>query len=229
MQWNTRGRKGYKRRARFENAWGANPICRTVVEGAWVSAVGNDLGERLSDCGKRVCSWGRGHMRGEERDLLKLQQRMAVLRTARGNREIAEFGRVQREFLYLAKNQSDRWRQRAKELWYSGGDSNSRFFHNSINQRRGRNAIRGVRDGGGQLVTDEHGMGKVFVDYFTQLFAESAGDGRGFLNCIDRRVSEVQNGILLREADTDPDQDNDLEAQVDDPLIFMERISYAIQ
>nr|GMC99843.1 uncharacterized protein LOC109152193 [Ipomoea batatas] len=194
------GRRGYKRRPRFENAWGSNPMCKVAVEAAWQGAVGGDLGERLADCGKRVWSWGCRQMRGDEGELQKLRNKMAELRTARSDRAISEFGRVQREYLLLIKNQSDCWRQSAKELLYSSGDSNSRFFHNSMNTRRRRNAIRGVRDGVGQWITDENGMGQVFVDYFANLFTATAGDGRGALSCVERRVSEIQNEGLLRES-----------------------------
>ncbi|XP_031124288.1 uncharacterized protein LOC116026999 [Ipomoea triloba] len=200
---NSIGRRWYPRRPRFENSWGNDPRCREVVGAAWAWVDGADIGEKLLKCGKEVWQWGRKQVQGEVRALKHCKERMASLQNERGERGVREFGEVQREYLSLVQNQSDRWRQRAKELWYSGGDSNSHFFHNSVNGRWRRNAIRGVRDETGVLVTEVERMGGIFVNYFADLFTAKGGECKGVLEGLERRVTADQNNSLLREVTHD--------------------------
>ncbi|XP_031090908.1 uncharacterized protein LOC115995902 [Ipomoea triloba] len=116
LKLNARGKRDFRRLPRFENAWGNHPLCRDVVSELWLRAVGDDLGDRLRDCGRRVWRWGRGQANKEGRELAECKERMGRLRTARGEGEIREFGEVQRHYLSLMQNQSDRFCQRAKEL-----------------------------------------------------------------------------------------------------------------
>ncbi|KAJ9535485.1 hypothetical protein OSB04_un001384 [Centaurea solstitialis] len=51
--------------------------------------------------------------------------------------------------------------QRAKVRWLNEGDSNTRFFHNAVKERRGRNFIRSVSDIHGNFTKED-----VFVAHF---------------------------------------------------------------
>ncbi|XP_031120324.1 uncharacterized protein LOC116023464 [Ipomoea triloba] len=84
--------------------------------------MGSPIGVRVKQCGGEVWGWGRRRVRGEIESLKRCQLRMADLRDLGDERSVREFGEVQNQYLNLVKGQSDRWRQRAKELWYVGGD-----------------------------------------------------------------------------------------------------------
>nr|GMD29176.1 uncharacterized protein LOC109162266 [Ipomoea batatas] len=68
---------------------------------------------------------------------------------------------------------------------------------NSVNGRRRKNFIRGVRNSDGVMVSDEQGMGGVVLQYFDNLFQTVEGDGRLALECLESKVTDAQNAGLL--------------------------------
>lgn len=50
----------------------------------------------------------------------------------------------------------------------------------------------------GERDTNEEGMAGIMVNYFTTLFTSAEGDARPALECLDRRISDVQNAELTR-------------------------------
>nr|GMD82583.1 uncharacterized protein LOC109152193 [Ipomoea batatas] len=185
-----------RRRPRYENGWGRHPDCRRVVEGVWAALQGRSVGERLIECGRQVWRWGSGVNRAEGVELRHCESRLESLRGRRDERGLREFGRAQRRYMLLLQNTSDKWKQRAKELWFRGGDQNSRFFHNSVNRRRRRNMIVGLREPGGALVREEAQKGGIMVRYFTNLFSPNEGEAGPALENLERRVTADQNAYL---------------------------------
>nr|GMC95566.1 uncharacterized protein LOC109152193 [Ipomoea batatas] len=72
-----------RRRPRYENTWGRHPDCRMVVEEAWQSTVGRNLGERVAECGRRVWEWGSRVNRAEGVELRQCEFQMKNLRGRR--------------------------------------------------------------------------------------------------------------------------------------------------
>ncbi|KAJ9535674.1 hypothetical protein OSB04_un001171 [Centaurea solstitialis] len=56
-------------------------------------------------------------------------------------------------------------RQRAKVTWLREGDINTRFFHNAVKEKRGRNVIRAIQDSDGNFVFDDD-VSTVLVNHF---------------------------------------------------------------
>lgn len=52
-------------------------------------------------------------------------------------------------------------------------------------------------------MVDERGMGSVVMRYFDHLFTTREGDGIPLLECLERRVSDEQNEMLLRDISHD--------------------------
>ncbi|XP_031107295.1 uncharacterized protein LOC116011981 [Ipomoea triloba] len=192
-------RTSYVRRPRYENAWGKLPECKGIVERVWHQFSSLSIGDKLGLCGKEIWGWGRGRNKGELGELNWCRNRLIVLRRRSDDAGAREFILVQKRYLSLVQSQSDRWRQRAKELWYEGGDSNTRFFHSSVNGRRRRNRINALRNSNGTLVSDEEGKANIMVDYFQNLFHTEERDDWPVLACVRNRVSSCQNDILLRK------------------------------
>lgn len=122
-----------RRRPRYENGWGRHPDCRNIVAGAWRVSQGRNVVERLAECGRQVWQWGSRINRAEGVEIRHCEARLGTLRGRRDELGVREFGPTQRRYMMLLQNNSDKWKQRAKELWLTGGDQNSRFFHMSAN------------------------------------------------------------------------------------------------
>ena len=59
-----------------------------------------------------------------------------------------------------------KWRQRAKEIWLSQGDKNSKYFHTCASQRRRANNIVAITDEGGSLHSTTKEIEEAFLNYF---------------------------------------------------------------
>ncbi|XP_031099235.1 uncharacterized protein LOC116003486 isoform X2 [Ipomoea triloba] len=165
LQLHSLGRKSFVRGLRYENSWGKLDECKGIVEGFWSRTSSVPIGTQLGQCGRAVWSWGRGRRKNESESLQYCQRHLTTLRNLSDEESVREFGDAQRQYMTLVQNQSDRYRQRAKEMWYVGGDSNTRFFHNSVNCRRKKNHIHSLRNSRGDVVTDESAKGEIMVDY----------------------------------------------------------------
>lgn len=139
-----------------------------MVKAAWDRLGGLEISDKLGQCGEAVWEWGNRLAKEEGRELRRCKETMGRLRGLVDGNSVRAFGECQVRFLQLLQNQSDKWRQRAKDTWYSEGDRNTRFFHNFVNLRRRRNAIVQLRDYRGGLVTGEQEMGQVMTAYFTK-------------------------------------------------------------
>ena len=58
--------------------------------------------------------------------------------------------------------------------WVQSVDQNTKFFHDTVTQRKRRNFIRGVRDKGGVWQNNEEVFSTLFTDYYTRLFTSSS-------------------------------------------------------
>ncbi|XP_019166531.1 PREDICTED: uncharacterized protein LOC109162266 [Ipomoea nil] len=192
-------RTHYTRRPRFENSWGRYPDCKGVVQREWERLQGCPMGDRLRVCGRGVWNWGRRQNRGENEAMRLCLGEMERLRGRRDGEGLRLFGDCQRRYLSMLRDKSDRLGQRAKELWYKGGDTNSKFFHNSMNTRRRRNRITALRNSAGEITNDAHMMGGIMVEYFSNLFTSAEGDVRPVLDCLSTRIDEQQNAALLSD------------------------------
>lgn len=65
------------------------------------------------------------------------------------------------------------WKQRAKVFWLTDGDLNTKFFHQSANNRRKRNCIKGLFNEEGTWCTSDDELEKTILDYFGNLFSSS--------------------------------------------------------
>ncbi|XP_031121072.1 uncharacterized protein LOC116024317 [Ipomoea triloba] len=188
----------FRRRPRFENVWVRNPECRRVITDVWSRLDGVGIGNRLTECGRVVWNWGRRQTQGNLEEVKVCKATMGRLRGLRDGGSVRAFEDCQKRYLSLFRDESDKWKQRAKEMWYTRGDSNTRFFHNSVNRRRRRNRITCLRDSAGVLVSEECQMGRVMIDYFVELFSAEGGDARPVLECLESRITAEQNEFLLR-------------------------------
>nr|GLL46816.1 uncharacterized protein LOC109152193 [Ipomoea trifida] len=176
---NSGDRVRVRRRPRYDNAWGKNAECRNIVEHAWSITQGRSILNRLEECGRRVWGWGSNLDRVERDEFRRCKDQLGSLRGRRDAEGVRHFGEVQNKYLSLLQSQSDHWKQRAKEWWYTMGDQNSKFFHNSVNRKRRRNKIHALRGEDGTMVTGKTQMGVIICRTIAISSEISIGDGDG--------------------------------------------------
>ena len=101
-----------------------------------------------------------------------LQQALEEVQTDknRSQEDIIEISSIVQE---AYKDEEEYWHQKSRNMWYSAGDLNTKFYHALTKQRRIRNKIVGLHDEAGNWITDENGVEKVAVDYFDGLFSST--------------------------------------------------------
>ena len=106
---------------------------------------------------------------------------------------------VSRKLQEAYRDEEEYWHQKSRNMWYSSGDLNTKFYRTLTKQRRIRNKIVGLHDELGNWITGESGVEKVAVDYFDGLFATTNPmEFDSFLDEIIPSISPQMNQILMR-------------------------------
>lgn len=111
-------------------------------------------------------------------------------------RGIMMFKEAQLQYLCVLHQQSDYWRQRAKEFWLRDGDTNSIFFHNSVKRQRQINRISRLKNDEGDWVERGTGLDSLVTAYFNNLLSAVGGNFDQMIDLIESRVSAAQNSVL---------------------------------
>jgi len=156
-----------------------DPGCHNTVIRAWES---NPDGlpmyrttKKLKKCKKMLKKWSKAHFGYVTRKIKKIKELLwkaeeDLVRTG----DIQEVVRLKSELNLLIDREEQMWHQRSHVKWVQSGDQNTKFFHNTVTQRKRRNFIRGVRDEGGVWQNNEEVFSTLFTDYYTRLFTSSS-------------------------------------------------------
>lgn len=192
-----------KSKFKFENMWLQEHQCREVVIQSWSNSHGYDLLTRIACCGIDVWKWGKGLTKGFQNKINYWKKQMEKTRERRDQTGIILFDKAQRNYLITLEQQNTYWKQRAKEFWLRGGDTNSRYFHNSVKRRRRNNRIARLKDSSGIWVEKGRALDELMMNYFKELFKSSKGDMGSVTQCIEEKISSAQNVRLTRSFEKD--------------------------
>ncbi|GAU41426.1 hypothetical protein TSUD_26060 [Trifolium subterraneum] len=70
----------------------------------------------------------------------------------------------------LLEKEELRWSQKARTMWLTYGDKNTKFFHQEASQRRRKNHIDSIKDSVGNQHNEEDKIEEIFLQHFQQLF-----------------------------------------------------------
>ena len=188
---------------RFDKRWiGQEGLMESIVAGWTESQEGQsgDFVTKINNCRHEISSWRKDNQPSGKDKIQELQQALEEVQMD-NNRSQEEIIEVSRKLQEAYKDEEEYCHQKSRNMWYSSGDLNTKFYHALTKQRRVRNKIVGLHDETGNWITDEKGVEKVAIDYFESLFTTTAPtEFDSFLEEIAPSISPQMNQILLRMA-----------------------------
>lgn len=73
----------------------------------------------------------------------------------------------------LMEHEHSYWTQRARIMWLTEGDLNTKYFHQKADNRRRRNEIKGLFNEAGVWCTYDAEVQNIVLNYYGQLFTSS--------------------------------------------------------
>jgi hypothetical protein len=100
------------------------------------------------------------------------------------------------------KHEEILWRQKSRVLWLQEGERNSKFFHNSMIQRRHQNIIISLKDQQGNKLSNHQDIQSELLQYYITLMQEPQLNRkeaiRKITQHIPKMINENHNEALMR-------------------------------
>ncbi|KAH0714761.1 hypothetical protein KY285_007590 [Solanum tuberosum] len=189
---------------KFLNFWIDQPNFKDVVQEAWNEDVdGNSMRRlhlKMKNVSHKLSLWSRKHIGNVFDKVKEWEAKMLDLETdyiENDNDDLRpQIHKTQAEHTRWLKCEQSILRQRANIRWLEDGDSNTKYFHNVINEKRRRATIHRIQSENGQWITGNDQIAKETVDYFSKLFSDDQEIELHHLDCIDQRVHRDDNNML---------------------------------
>ena len=147
---------------------------------------------KIAKSGKELHRWNKEHFGNVRKELEK--KRVALKKAEEvAMRKGVNFKvrMLKQEITDLMVKENRMWLQRAKVLWASNGDKNSKFFHCHATKRKRKNSILKIRDTSSQWRTNPNEVNHCMVDYFQTLFTSTKNlNPHEVVNSINTIISE---------------------------------------
>ena len=107
-----------------------------------------DIVTKISSCRHEIVKWRKDNP--PYNDLQKALEEVQIY----DNRSQEEILEVSRKLQDAYKDEEEYWHQKSRNMWYSLGDLNPKFYHVLTKQRRVRNRIVGLHDEAENWITE---------------------------------------------------------------------------
>ncbi|XP_070664438.1 uncharacterized protein [Malus domestica] len=167
------GKKGRKL-FRFEAFWAKEDDCRKLVENCWARPNCGDVQRRwvkkIYDCRSLLIKWSRNKFKKKRR--LQIEELLGQLGELQMNwsTNVSEIKEKSKLIDTMWAQEESFWHQRSRVKWLWEGDANTKFFHQSTLQRRGRNMILKLKDGEDSWVENPTQIRKLVDNHFLNVF-----------------------------------------------------------
>ncbi|XP_060204231.1 uncharacterized protein LOC132632349 [Lycium barbarum] len=132
------------------------------------------LQQKLKNVAKKLSRWSREEI-GDINDQVEMwEARMQyledqdVIHRSENNRQEVNKGHA--EYIYWLSRQESLLKQKAKLKWYEEGDTNSKYFHSVIRDRRRRLGITTIKNNRGNWITCNEKIAKSAIKHYEHLF-----------------------------------------------------------
>ena len=114
----------------------------SIVTGWTESSEGQaeDFVTIIGNCRHEIASWRKNKQPYEKDKIKDLQQALEEVQTD-NNRSQEDILDASRKLQDAYKDEEEYWHQKSRNMWYSSGDLNTKFYHALTKQRRVRNNI----------------------------------------------------------------------------------------
>nr|XP_027086510.1 uncharacterized protein LOC113708247 [Coffea arabica] len=190
---------------RFLNVWTRHEDFLPMVQDSWEQpCVGPPLQVlccKLKRLRGTIRDWSR-RVFGDIFQTVRQKEEEVRLAEVRVESDDSDAARVH---LHLAKGQLRAalrveelfWKQKARVRWLQEGDRNTRFFHSVVKNRRVRSIIHRIRNGQGEWVESDDGIGAEAIRYFEGLFTDQRpASSSELLQHIPTILTDEENDLL---------------------------------
>jgi hypothetical protein len=191
-----------QRRFRFEKAWNKKEVAG-VIKQVWRAKHGRLTGwdpiiGKLNKSRSSLLKWVKLNKDPSEADLRATLAKVEEMHVGEGAWDVTGIKQMQEKAHNLMEMVDSKWRQRAKEVWLTHGDRNSKYFHACASQQRRNNLISSIIDSEGVKHESEAGIEGAFMGFFDRLFTSSNPYGlETCLQTLPMRVTNEMNSQLL--------------------------------
>jgi hypothetical protein len=96
------------------------------------------------------------------------------------------------------------WSQRAKTLWLTHGDRNTKFFHQKASHRRRKNKIEAIKDHMDTLQTERRKIEDIFLNHFQLLFtSQNPTNSQDITQVVKDRINNEHHEHLQKDFTAD--------------------------
>ncbi|XP_010424688.1 PREDICTED: uncharacterized protein LOC104709832 [Camelina sativa] len=163
---------------KFYTFFTTHPDYLAIVETAWNETISSSskmfiLCQKLKAVKIGCKALNRTHFSNIQARTAEAKELLATIQNqilSAPNSILFEEERLARQrWLILSTAEETFLREKSRVRWCSEGDSNTRFFHNSVKAHQARNLIRSLLDSDGERVTDSSTLKVMIVEYYKQL------------------------------------------------------------
>lgn len=190
---------------KFEAFWDAHPDCHNIIQEGWNQGLNeeepwNNLQGKIKSCKVALQRWQKREFRRADREIAYLKEELKVMQNQEDQLTKGEdIKRIQEEIKTLWKQEELFWCQRSRIKWLKDGDRNSKFFHATTIQRRGRNRIDRLKDDNGLWVEGQQEVFQLISEHFQKVYTlDNPIIDEERLHCILPKVTDQTNVDLNR-------------------------------
>ena len=189
---------------RFEEKWATLPACEDIIRDSWQQRTSRGspmflLCHKISRCRMALLDWSHEAFGDISPQLQHKFTAIEALHVDNYKGQHNSQIRTLCDEVNLLLHQDElHWQQRSHEVWLAAGDKNTKFFHQRVKQRKGKNTMKGILDSNGTSCDNEGQMGDIAINYFEGMFSRSTDlEWEATVGSIDRVVTLEMNRHLL--------------------------------